>query len=607
MKISSQISFILTIIVSTIFVANEVFANAVSIPKIDYPALPIQDWVEIKTQSVDGTIDPLLIWPRNEQSNILKTSNTETNKFKEIIKRNNLQALQKNIQQESEENSLVSSKSLIIQNIKDQEKLDLNDEKTNIPSAAIQRSSNSSSEENGFVTWPTDSDLIKKYGWFKWYQQALLLEVIDDKEILWSLDNTLARRKVEELTNRYNSLNNQYLDVISRKSETDDSYRQLILWLKLNKDAIDTSTASINKRIAKIQSLDEKIKDVTFKLRLTAPTLKQSQEELTRYTQMFLKMNNDLFIGKSENKKVSNVKLFTKHDNIAETLASDIMVKDLTIKLDELVEKIWWLRTQYALQSKNLESYSSQVKNEVAIYQEEQETLQQQIENYEEFMLYVKSNKAYIDSKKQALEKEKKVLAEQEDLIKLMDEAETTEELEEIKQKMKEIIKDESRFFDFPITTVSKLTSFFEDEWYNKTFGVSHHYALDFRLAQWSFVYAPADGYVYKIINQNSSMLNRFIVLHQNNLATVYLHMQDIYVKPGQYINRWDIMWLSGWTPGTRGAWYMTTWPHLHREVWKWWQVVDPLLYTDLSKIDSANMLQIRHEDKWETDHDHQH
>jgi len=214
------------------------------------------------------------------------------------------------------------------------------------------------------------------------------------------------------------------------------------------------------------------------------------------------------------------------------------MVKDLTIKLDELLEHISILRDEFSDTYTSYEQKLDELTTQQQTYKHEKEMLEQQIENYDEFMLYVKSNKAYVDNKKTELEDQKKALGQEKDTIQLLHAADSPEELAKIKEDLSEAIVDESTFFDFPMAEVLKITSFFEDEGYNKLFGVDHHYALDFRIAQGSEIYAPADGYVYKVINQDSSMLNRFILLHQNNLATVYLHMQDTFVQEGEYVSR---------------------------------------------------------------------
>gem|GEM_PF-6456228 len=59
---------------------------------------------------------------------------------------------------------------------------------------------------------------------------------------------------------------------------------------------------------------------------------------------------------------------------------------------------------------KSYERTHDTLTNELSTYHQEKETLNQQIQNYGEFMLYVKSNKAYIDDKKTVLEKEKRNL-----------------------------------------------------------------------------------------------------------------------------------------------------------------------------------------------------
>ena len=450
-----------------------------------------------------------------------------------------------------------------------------------------------------------DPGIIKKFGGFKWYQQSLIIDALSDAQLTQSLDTGIQELEIKQLTDTFASLNKEFVQISSQKELVDEKYRQLMVASTLTEKAILETQKNINKRIATIQDLNKQLKQSQIRLNTIAPDLEQARTDVVTYTQSYYKLHNDVFATQSNNTSTLNeLKLFAKTDSIAETLARDAMIQDLTATLDNLVSRLWILKATYAAGFARYNNQKNELKQEMEKYGQEKKTLTQQVENFEELLIYVRSNKAYTDNKQKELEEAKAELEEEVEYISLIANAESTEDLEQIKEQFGDKTQeDESRFFSFPIAEIKKITSFFEDEWYEDHFHMSH-YALDFRIAQWEFVYAPAPGYVYKVVNQNSSMLNRFILLHSNGFATVYLHMQDTYVRPGMYVDEWEILWLSWGTPGTRGAGLMTTGPHLHREVWKNGELVDPLLYTDLSPIASQDMLQRRHGEKWERDNE---
>ncbi|MCK9185985.1 peptidoglycan DD-metalloendopeptidase family protein [Candidatus Gracilibacteria bacterium] len=133
----------------------------------------------------------------------------------------------------------------------------------------------------------------------------------------------------------------------------------------------------------------------------------------------------------------------------------------------------------------------------------------------------------------------------------------------------------------WPVLPEKGISAYYHDSAYATTFGVAHQ-AVDIPVYQGSPVHAPADGVVYKT-KDNGYGYSYVILAHANGYSTVYGHVSEILVEEGDQIVQGQILGLSGGMPGTKGAGYMTTGPHLHFELLKDGSHIDPLNYLPLN------------------------
>lgn len=121
------------------------------------------------------------------------------------------------------------------------------------------------------------------------------------------------------------------------------------------------------------------------------------------------------------------------------------------------------------------------------------------------------------------------------------------------------------------------ITATFKDKDYHRRFGIVHN-AIDIAVPQGTPIKSPAAGTVTKI-KDGGSGLSYMVINHDNGLATVYLHLSGFAVSTGAYVAQGQVIGYTGGTPGTPGAGWLTTGPHLHFEVWYNSQVRNPLAY----------------------------
>lgn len=115
-------------------------------------------------------------------------------------------------------------------------------------------------------------------------------------------------------------------------------------------------------------------------------------------------------------------------------------------------------------------------------------------------------------------------------------------------------------YFICPISAPCRITQGLH--WYN---------AVDFSHGQCGEpVYAAAQGEVLKVELTNSRSRwtfegagNHLSVLHPNGVVTIYGHIQNSLVEPGQHVSQGEMVALMGGAPGTPGA-GMSTGCHLH-------------------------------------------
>jgi len=153
--------------------------------------------------------------------------------------------------------------------------------------------------------------------------------------------------------------------------------------------------------------------------------------------------------------------------------------------------------------------------------------------------------------------------------------------------------------FNWPVMPKRGISAFFRNngDGYKARFGVQHS-AIDIPTAQGSPIYAPADAVVYSA-KDNGYGYSYIILSHAGGFTTTYGHVSSILVKPGQFIPSGAIIGLTGGMPGTLGAGYMTTGPHLHFEMRLNGSYVDPIYYLPIETLDKDDLIEKYH-DEWD-------
>ncbi len=114
------------------------------------------------------------------------------------------------------------------------------------------------------------------------------------------------------------------------------------------------------------------------------------------------------------------------------------------------------------------------------------------------------------------------------------------------------------------------------------------HPGFDFAVPIGTEVYATGDGVIEKVENNFHGYGKMIIINHGYGYKTLYAHLHEFKVVPGQTVKRGQVIGLTGNTG-------LSTGPHLHYEIWKNEEKVNPVYYffNDLSPEQFEQIIEI--------------
>lgn len=411
----------------------------------------------------------------------------------------------------------------------------------------------------------------------------LNLSKADYRQILNNISDTKA--KLQELTEEKLSLNEQIVNLDSQ---------------------ISITTKKLFNAIRKIIQKENQIALIYEQIDIREVALNYQKELLKDYINIMYKEENNYF-DIADDGSIDALRLLLSDGSIGENLRQLDYLELLNEAGQQMVERLQQL-------SKELQGYKIQIEKE----KENLDILKSELSIEKSQLEFQK------DSKTKLLEM---TLGQEEIYMQLLDQ--TTQEQEEllseirslsstltfIEEKITEqglnfnvdeytsLLDEKTRSiykfhidnlglktgdFAWPAAPDRGISAHFHDPSYVGVFGVQHQ-AIDIPLYQGSPIRAAADGIVY-IAKDNGYGYSYIIIAHSGGLMSVYGHMSNILVNAGQLISQGSIIGLSGGMPGTKGAGYMTTGPHLHFEIHHNGIYVDPLRYLPLNILTSEQI-----------------
>lgn len=383
--------------------------------------------------------------------------------------------------------------------------------------------------------------------------------------------------------------------------------------LKLLNAELYLSQKKIEHATREIQEKEKEIEQLMTQITHQGLAIKSHREKMKLYSKLLYK--EQLTFLDTTTQSTSTLKLLLADNSFGQSHLQIAYMRSLSMKLENLIydyelQKKEMIENQELLDKKRIKT--SQLQD---LLSEERKNLALKTESKSKLLAVTQGKEEIYQDllkeaklQKEAAEEEIQKLKENVEFFeKLLREAQirgtqiaSEEEKKGITQKRpnddfyKALEKTYNNFFEsdddaplrWPILPGRGISAYFMDPTYPFKGQIGNHKAIDLPANQSTPIHAPRAAVVGKVKKPVDGSYAYVILIHGNNIMTVYGHVSEVFVEEGDLLQEGDIFALTGGAIGTNGAGWATTGAHLHFEVYKDGEHVDPLGFLPLSELD---------------------
>ncbi len=324
-------------------------------------------------------------------------------------------------------------------------------------------------------------------------------------------------------------------------------------------DNIEEVGLSLDRTLAEVEDTRAEIELVTEEIKEREAEIGAQKEKLAAYIRSMHELDQQ-----------STVSVFLKYDTFSDAVSEVSTFEEMHGRGQETLVAIQGLRDELETKQRDLESFKQTLESLQKRQEQEQANLSAQKDSKARILdLTNQQEQKYQDLLKQAQATHEAAQAE----IAALD-AQIREELK--KQGVGEL--PNVGIMDWPVVPEFGISCEFHCPDYPFAYLIGPHTGIDIPAYVGTPVLAPADGYVAKVHDSGGPGYSYLMLLHGDNVSTVFGHLSGFAVNEGEMVARGTIIGYTGGAPGMRGA-GLSSGPHLHFEVRENNTAVNPRKY----------------------------